>query len=230
MAEKQSSFWQAVPLDRKTRKDGGWIKLAKDEQEEYVPEPLHYSKKQTGVAFHKVHDTEKVGLIKKIKCICNAKIMHKPSDQTDILICEDSDLNCLVLLAILRGAAIVRPSYVYESDHKSKLIPMEPFEVNYFPKVKERSACMKTALKDLRFSIDNFPGSSVHKFLSDPMLEYLIAEMGGTLVKKNSYGDFIISAKNEKYAVSSIFKKVDYSWLIESLLKNKLQPVENYYF
>lgn len=228
--ENKATFWKAGPLDRKTRREGGWIKMAKEEQQEYAPEPLCYSKKVTGVAFHRIHEAEKTQLFAKFKSVFRAKFMHKASDQTDLLVCEDSNINCLVMLAILRGAAIVRPSYVYECERKGKPVPTEAFEVSYFPKKSERKTDMSGSLKDLRFSIDVFPGSSNHQILCDPMLEYVISEMGGILVRKNSYGDFIISDRAAKFAMSSIFKKVDFNWLVDSLLKNKLQPVENYYF
>lgn len=198
---------------------------------EYTPEKGTYNPKHMGIAFHQVHKAEEEMLIKKLTALSpNCRFLHKPSDQLNILISADNVVTPLVLLALARDAFIVKPSFTFDCSAHHKIVAPGPHEVGYFPKKAERSKSMQVVLKDLKLAIDIFGRSHTHIFLGDPILEHVIAEMGGKLVRRNTDADFIISDKNEKLASSTIFKKVDYRWLLDSLLKNALLKVTDYYF
>lgn len=210
---------------------GAKFKLMAGDELEYAPERVVNNPKNMGVAFHQVHKLEESSLSKMLmKISSNCRFLHKPSDQLNVLVSQDNKKSPIVFLALARDAFIVKPSFAYECFERKKVVSPLSHEVGYFPKKSERLKSMKTSLKDAKMSIDIFSRSSQHPFLGDPMLEYIIVEMGGKLVRRNTDADFIISDKLEKVAVSSIFKKVDYNWLLDSLLQNCLQPVQNYYF
>lgn len=184
---------------------------------------------QLGVAFHNLHEFELKQLSKTANSL-NFKIMQQASDPLNILICGDSQISALILLALARGATIVRPAYIYECAKQNVILKPEDFEVTYFPSASIRIKQRGCSLKDIRFSIDAFPGSNSHPVLSDANLENLLQELEGTLVKHNTYADFIVSDKDCKHAHSTVYKKLDYRWLYDSLLAGSLRDLGSYFF
>lgn len=211
------------------RKYHAKVRLLKDEQETFSPMKPNEKNSQIGIAFNNLHEFE-LSQLANAATELNFKIMQSPSDYFDILVSGDNELSGLLLLGLARGAAIVKPAYIYESVKQKKALKPAAFEVCYFPNLSERTTQLDTVLKDLRFAIDVFPKSSTHPVLSDPLLENLLQELGGTLVKHNSYSDFIISDKDFKHAHSTVYKKVDYRWLYDSLLSSSLKDINNYFF
>ena len=207
------------------------MKTVKSEVMEYTPQKCIINPKVLGIAFHEMHKLEIQIIAGKLQSLnSNCKYFHKPSDQMNLLISQDSKLTPLVLLALVRDAFIVKPSFAFESQDKKRISQPDAHEVAYFPKKCERTRNLKNSLNNLKLAIDVFGKSASHTFLGDPIFEQVIAEMGGGLVRRICDSDFIISDKNEKLAASTVFKKVHFMWLVDSLLKNILLPVQDYYF
>jgi hypothetical protein len=205
--------------------------LNKTEEVEYVPPKSMHDSKKIGVGFNDFMDTQKKYLIAKLKSSHPGCLIYdKPSDQLDVLVTEDNKVTPLLLLALARGCHIVKSSYIYETWSLRKSVNPSHHEVSYFPKKFDRHKTMRRTLDNLKIAIDVFGRSNSHPFLGEPTLEYVVAEMGAKLVRRITDADFIVSDKREKLATSTIFKKVHYEWLTDSLLKNQLQPVQDYYF
>lgn len=209
----------------------GIIRPENAEVIEYTPQRCIPNPKVLGIAFHELHKLEMQIIAGKLQYLnSNIKFLHKPCDQINVLISQDSKLTPLVLLALVRDAFIVRPTFAFDSSEKKKIILPETHEVSFFPRKSERPKSLKNSLNNLKLAIDVFAKSSSHAFLGDPIFEQVIAEMGGGLVRRICDSDFIISDKTEKLAASTVFKKVHFMWLADSLLKNVLLPVQDYYF
>lgn len=147
----------------------------------------------------------------------------------DVVVCSDSLPSCSLLLVLLRGGAAVTVDYLH-AIKKEPNIGYANFELAAFKRVTDRPNLLIGCLQAEKVAIDTFPGSTSHPIIADRFLPALIECLGGVLVTHNTQSDMILSDRSVLAAKSSVFKKVDYRWLVDSILQNSIQDKQTYQF
>lgn len=158
---------------------------------------------------------------------------HQTGDRLpDIIICGDSAFTSLVLLGITRYIPILNTAFLHKVIKDSAIPPLQGFEIERFPSMKQRFARkdIQLSLNCLKLEIDVFPGSFNHPIIGGIGLALVLRSIGADVVRSRRMADFIISDRNNPYTKSTVYKKVDVEWVIESILHGCIIPVEKYFF
>lgn len=149
----------------------------------------------------------------------------------DIVVSGDKKITPIILLALVRGIPIVRISFLLYCLFKNEIPNFSEHEVTYFPEMSRFNfSRLGLDLKGLKLSIDTFPGSTEHSILSSDVLGLVLKEIGGCKVNARKDSDFILSDRSNSCTVSTIFKKVDLRWIVDSILQRKFLDVNKYFF
>ena len=150
----------------------------------------------------------------------------------DVIISGDAAFTSLVLLGITRYIPILKTAFLHKLIKDSAVPPLHDFEVERFPSLKQRFARkdIQLSLNNLKLEIDVFPGSFSHPIIGGTGLSLVLKSIGAEVVRSRRTADFIISDKSNPFTKSTVYKKVDIEWVIESILHSCIVPVEKYFF
>ena len=148
----------------------------------------------------------------------------------DFVVSSDCRPTCILLLVVLRGGAVVSVEFVYQFSQGIQDYRQYELQTNKLLRLSDRPNDMMGVLSGAKVVLDTFPGSSSHAILADELFPKIIQLLGATIVNDYMESTYIISDRTIKTAGSTIFKKVDYNWIVDSIVGNRLLKTDAYIF
>ena len=148
----------------------------------------------------------------------------------DIVVSSDCKPTCILLLVLLRGGAVVSVEYVYQYSQGIPDYREYELSTNKHLTLSDRPNNMMGIMTGAKVVLDTFPGSSSHPIIADELFPKILQLLGAIIVDDYMESTYIISDRSVASAASTIFKKIDFNWIVDSIVGNRLQQIDAYIF